>query len=114
MQFCHPQLVRTFPTEREDNFVARRHVHRHLKVVLEWAYQSMHLRSASIKTDRRQLAPQSLARVSQKKETRAVPGPRQRCQTIAGLRCEGPAATTHLADEKLVIDGFSGDQSTIG
>lgn len=56
-QFCHPQFVRTFTTEREDNFVARRHVHSHLKVVLEWAYQSMHRRSASINTDRRQLAP---------------------------------------------------------
>ena len=57
MQFCHPELVRTFTTERKDNLVAWRDVHRHLKVVLEGAYQSMHLRSASINTDRRQLAP---------------------------------------------------------
>ena len=56
-QFCHPQLVRTFTTKREDNFISRRHVHRHLKVVLEWPYQSMHLRSVSINADRRQLAP---------------------------------------------------------
>ncbi len=32
---------------------------------------------------------------------------------MAGLRREGPAATSHLADEKLVIAGFSGDQSTV-
>jgi len=32
---------------------------------------------------------------------------------MAGLRSEGQAATTHLADEKLVIAGFAGDPSTI-
>src|SRR5688572_9787198 len=30
------------------------------------------------------------------------------------LRCERPAATGHLADEKLMIAGFSSDQSTVG
>ena len=56
-QPCEPQLVRTFATDREDNFVARRHVHRHLKIALERADQAVHRHPAPINIDRRQFAP---------------------------------------------------------
>ena len=76
-QSCDPQLVRTLTTDGEDNFVARRHVHPHLKIALERTNQTVRLLRASINTDRRQLAPNPFARVAQEEEPRIVARPRE-------------------------------------
>src|SRR5215204_6950303 len=69
----------------------------------------MRVNDASLDADRHQLADDSRARMPQKEDTRAVPGPRQCRHTILVHRCERPTvAHWDVTYDYLALIGPSG------
>jgi hypothetical protein len=113
-QLRHPLLVWAFAARREDDLVARRDVHGHLKTVLKGTNRSVRLRSASRDTDGPELAEHSRARRPQKEQMAAVRRPRQTCHTVVVLRGERPAAAGRdRSHDELPLAGFAGDPMTV-
>jgi hypothetical protein len=113
-QLRHPQLVRAFTTECKDDLVARG-VHPEQERLLERTDQSMRSRGASLDADGHELPEDSRTRMTQKEETRAVPGPRQCWHTILILRRERPAAADrHFTHDYFALIGPSGYPTAVG